>query len=138
MKNNLSMTRDEQIASILYAVNTLKVRGYIKTQKEFASLLGITEQTLTNAIRGNGRSLNTTLVQRVAHMMQEKYGIDILGPQARIFITGDAISAPEAPADSSIKTTDENIGRLLDILADRDKQINRLLTLLENEQNGRK
>lgn len=27
MKNNLSMTRDEQIASILYAVNTLKVRG---------------------------------------------------------------------------------------------------------------
>lgn len=94
MKNNLSMTRDEQIASILYAVNTLKVRGHIKTQKEFASLLGITEQTLTNAIRGNGRSLNTTLVQRVAHMMQEKYGIDILGPQARIFLRATLYQPP--------------------------------------------
>lgn len=134
MKNHENTPKSAKIGAILYAFNVLKARKVVKTQKEFAQLIGVSDQTISSAFNGKGRSLNDTLVRRIADYMQENYEIDIYSPASSIFITGDATSAPNAPADTSIKT-DENISRLLDMLNEKDIQINRLLTLLENAQN---
>lgn len=134
MEKSWKMEKTEQRAAIQYAFNTLKARGVIKSQKQFAHLLGVSEQTISYAFNDKGRSLNESLVRKITDFMFDNYSIDIFTPAANIFMTGDAISAPKAPADTSIKMNDENVSRLLNIIDEKNDQINRLLTLLENEQ----
>lgn len=137
MQNRAKTDKTAQIGAIKYAISVLKARQVIKNQKEFAVLCGITEQSLSAALAGRDRFINDKLVQRIKDFMQNDYGVDIFGPASQIFITGEAIAAPSAPADSSIHI-DDNSEKLLKLLAEKDQQINRLLTLLENEQNARK
>ena len=134
MQKDAKMDKNAQIGAIQYAISVLKARKVIRSQKDFAALCGITEQSLSAAIAGRGRFLNDKLVQRIANFMQNDYGIDVFGPSAQIFITGEAVAAPSAPADSSIKVNDANVAELLKQLKEKDEQINRLITLLENEQ----
>lgn len=133
-QKHAKMSKEEQIGTLLYAFNILKARRAVRNQKDFAALLGVSEQTISYAFAGRGRSLNDTFVNRVAEYMQNDYGIDVFGPSAQIFITGESVAAPSAPADSSIKVNDANVAELLKQLKEKDEQINRLLTLLENEQ----
>ena len=134
MEKPTKFDKNAQIGAILYAFNALKAKNIVKTQKDFADIIGVSANTLSAAIRGQGRYLNETLMRKIEDKMREDFNIDIYSSASQFFVTGDAISAPSAPADSSIKIDNENMSRLLDMLADRDKQINRLLTLLENEQ----
>ena len=69
------MTKEEKLAKITYIVesfNTLRIRGIVKTQGEFASLLGISERSLSAAKNGNDGYLTDNLIDRIKSLMNEQ------------------------------------------------------------------
>lgn len=69
------MTKEDKTAKITYIVesfNTLRIRGIVKTQGEFASLLGISERSLSAAKNGNDGYLTDNLIDRIKSLMNEQ------------------------------------------------------------------
>ena len=69
------MTKEEKLAKITYIVesfNTLRIRGIVKTQGDFASLLGISERSLSAAKNGNDGYLTDNLIDRIKSLMNEQ------------------------------------------------------------------
>lgn len=69
------MTKEEKLAKITYIVesfSTLRIRGIVKTQGEFASLLGISERSLSAAKNGNDGYLTDNLIDRIKSLMNEQ------------------------------------------------------------------
>lgn len=69
------MTKEDKIARITYIVesfNTLRIKGIVKTQGEFASLLGISERSLSAAKNGNDGYLTDNLIDRIKSLMNEQ------------------------------------------------------------------
>lgn len=56
MLNPAKLDKNAQKGAILYALNVLKAKKVVKNQKEFAALLGVTEQTISAALNNKGRS----------------------------------------------------------------------------------
>ena len=68
------MTKEDKIARITYIVesfNTLRIKGIVKTQGDFASLLGISERSLSAAKNGNDGYLTDNLIEKVKSLMNE-------------------------------------------------------------------
>ena len=68
------MTKEDKIARITYIVesfNTLRIKGIVKTQGDFASLLGISERSLSAAKNGNEGYLTDNLIEKVKSLMNE-------------------------------------------------------------------
>jgi len=69
------MTKEDKNARITYIVesfNTLRTKGIVKTQGEFASLLGISERSLSAAKNGNDGYLTDNLIDRIKSLMNEQ------------------------------------------------------------------
>lgn len=59
------MEKSEKIALIVDAYNQLRVRGIVRTQGDFARLLGVSQNSLSGAKHGDDRYLTDSLVERV-------------------------------------------------------------------------
>jgi SOS-response transcriptional repressor LexA len=66
----------ERIAYIKDSFNTLRMKGIIKTQGDFASLLGIAERSLSAAKNGDDRYLTDSLIARIKGVMDQMDGGD--------------------------------------------------------------
>lgn len=64
----------ERIAYIKDSFNTLRMKGIIKTQGDFASLLGIAERSLSAAKNGDERYLTDSLIARIKGVMDQMDG----------------------------------------------------------------
>lgn len=89
MENTENRPKAEQIGEILTVYNALRVKNVVKSQKEFAQILGISEQTLSAAIRGRGNYLTPKLCARVRDTAS-KHGVQITtGDNSPAVQTGD-------------------------------------------------
>lgn len=134
MKKDPKIDKNAQIGAILYAFYALKAQKVVKTQREFAAKAGIHEQSLSAALRGSDSYLTQTLLEKV-QALAEQYGVDMYAHG--FAVQGDG-SIANIGAGAQINTeSGEQMKRLLSMLDERDAQINRLLSLLENEQRAR-
>lgn len=136
MKKDDLECRNAQINEILGAFYKLRAQNAVKSQRDFARLVGVSEQTLSAALRGRDRYMTDSLYEKVKTALQD-FSIEIkdISDLSGLSAGGDIII--EDKSQKNLPAQDENVPRLLDMLSDRDAQINRLLTLLENEQRAR-
>ncbi len=64
----------EKIAYIKDSFNTLRMKGIVKTQGDFAGLLGIAERSLSAAKNGDERYLTDSLIARIKGVMDQMDG----------------------------------------------------------------
>lgn len=65
------MTADEKIAYLTKAINTLRARGVVRNQGEFAALVGVNPVTISAAKKGNPVYLTDNLISRIEAIMDE-------------------------------------------------------------------
>lgn len=68
------MTTKEKLEYIDRSFNTLRAKGIVKTQAEFAQALGISATSLSAAKRGRDGYLTESLINRIEGLMTEKVG----------------------------------------------------------------
>ena len=104
--------------------------GLVRNRKQFAKLIGTAEGTLSNSINGVPKYAGTaaTLVTR-AEAELLKRGVNISG-------TGDG-STQVVGSNNNVGVPAkkfEHEGEWFALVAEKDKQIDRLLTIIENMQ----
>lgn len=104
--------------------------GLVRNRKQFAKLIGTAEGTLSNSINGVPKYAGTaaTLVTR-AEAELLKRGVNISG-------TGDG-STQVVGSNNNVGVPEkkfEHEGEWFALVAEKDKQIDRLLTIIENMQ----
>ena len=65
MENDVKTDKNAQISAILYAFYALKAKKIVKTQRDFAAKMDVSEQTLSAAMRGRDGYLTENLVRKV-------------------------------------------------------------------------
>lgn len=66
------MSKEDQIRYIVESFNTLRMQGVIKTQGDFATLLGISERSLSAAKNGKEGYLTDSLIARIKTYMESR------------------------------------------------------------------
>lgn len=136
MKGDTKTDKNAQISAILYVFYALKAQKVVKSQRDFAAKAGVHEQSLSAALRGSDQYLTPKFMEKIEALAKE-YGIDINPPLSFVIQeVGDGAHIGEGAHVNNTENS-ENVKRLLSMLDERDAQINRLLTLLENEQKAR-
>lgn len=65
------MSDEEKIAYVVESFNTLRARGIVKTQGDFASMLGIAERSLSAAKNGKDGYLTDSLLAKIKALMDK-------------------------------------------------------------------
>lgn len=112
-------TKKEYIERVFYEA---RISGRCKTQKEFATLLGMNPSTLSNALKGDGRYLTDSIVRRV--QAWETQVLNGSGPRK------DPEPKQEARPDIVIPAA------TMDLYTSMAKSIDRLTLLVERLQPG--
>lgn len=66
----------ERVDIITDAFKTLKIKGFVHSQRDFASLLGVNEATISKALKGDAKYLTDSLMSKVSALMSEKTGAE--------------------------------------------------------------
>ena len=66
------MSKQDQINYIVESFNTLRMQGVVKTQGEFAALLGISDRSLSAAKNGKEGYLTDSLIARIKTFMESR------------------------------------------------------------------
>lgn len=66
------MSKEEQIRYIVECFNSLRLQGVIKTQGDFAALLGVSEKSMSAAKNGDERYLTESLIARIKTYMDAR------------------------------------------------------------------
>jgi phage repressor protein C with HTH and peptisase S24 domain len=66
------MSKEDQIKYIVESFNTLRMQGVVKTQGDFATLLGISERSLSAAKNGKDGYLTDSLIARIKTYMESR------------------------------------------------------------------
>ena len=64
----------ERVDIIRTAFNKLRSNGIVKSQREFAQLLGLTEGTISKALKGEKNYASDIMIARINALMFEKFG----------------------------------------------------------------
>lgn len=109
------MEKSEKIALIVDAYNQLRVRGIVKTQGDFAQLLGVSQSSVSGARHGDDRYLTDSLIERVQSLVS--YHPDIaphVAVQAREEQSG--VFIPEKTLDlyTSLAKTCDRLSAIVD------------------------
>lgn len=64
----------ERVDIIRTAFNKLRSNGMVKSQREFAQLLGLTEGTISKALKGEKNYASDIMIARINALMFEKFG----------------------------------------------------------------
>lgn len=109
--------------------------GLVKTQKEFAQFIEIDNSSLTHALKDDGRISLSNTIKKAEHALM-KEGVSIDGGE----ITGDGNMQNVNGSNNTVgvppkKFTHED--EWFALVKEKDRQIERLLTIIENMQKGK-
>ena len=90
------MSKEEQIQYIVDSFNTLRLQGVVKTQGDFAAILGVSERSLSSAKNGKEGYLTDSFIARIKTYMESRQGsadrpemVNILPTEAMAGTLGD-------------------------------------------------
>lgn len=86
------MTTDEKKQYIVDSFSTLRSQGVVKTQGEFASLLGIAERSLSSAKNGKEGYLTDSLMSRIKAVMEQYQGSEKADIETVIILPTEAMA----------------------------------------------
>ena len=86
------MTTDEKKQYIVDSFSTLRSQGIVKTQGEFASLLGIAERSLSSAKNGKEGYLTDSLMSRIKAVMEQYQGSEKADIETVIILPTEAMA----------------------------------------------
>lgn len=109
---------------ILYAYNTARMLNLVKSQKDFAALLGLSKDTINGALNERDGYLTERLLETITERMLE-HGVDITNG------SGTQIAGANFVAAGEQKILSNDNERWFDLCAEKDKQIDRLLGIIE-------
>lgn len=109
------MEKSEKIALLVDAYNQLRVRGIVKTQGDFAQLLGVSQSSVSGARHGDDRYLTDSLIERVQALVS--YHPDIaphVAVQAREEQSGVFIPEKTLELYTSLAKTCDRLSAIVD------------------------
>ena len=109
---------------ILYAYNTARMLNLVKSQKDFAAMLGLSKDTINGALNERDGYLTERLLETITERMLE-HGVDITNG------SGTQIAGANFVAAGEQKILSNDNERWFDLCAEKDKQIDRLLGIIE-------
>ena len=115
------MEKTEKIALIVDAYNQLRVRGIVKTQGDFAQLLGVSQNSLSGAKHGDDRYLTDSLIERVRALVN--YHPDVaphVAVQAREEQSGVFIPEKTLELYTSLAKTCDRLSAIVDRMLPAD------------------
>lgn len=112
---------------ILYAYNTARMLNLVKSQKDFAALLGLSKDTINGALNERDGYLTDRLLETITERMLE-HGVDITNGG------GTQIAGANFVAGGEQKILSNDNEKWFCLVAEKDKQIDRLLGIIENMQ----
>ena len=71
MKKDPKIDKNAQISAILYAFYALKSQKVVKSQRAFAKLAGVHEQSLSAALRGSDQYLTPSLMDKIEELAKQ-------------------------------------------------------------------
>lgn len=136
MKNEENIQKSGKIAAIMYSYNVLRMKNAVKSQKDFANLLGVNEQTISSALRGRDGYLTDNLMRKISAYMQREYGIDIYNASDITIASGNNVGGDQKILGGG------DVEAVVDKLTEEMRlqreqyaaQFERLLNMLEREQ----
>lgn len=114
---------------LLYMYNAARMANVCHTQKEFANFIGIDVTTLSKAMKGYDGYLTENLQKKIERAFAEHNIQDVADNHGTVIQQQKNFSSAASPSEQ------ERIDKLLDLLKEKDVQMNRLLTIIENMQN---
>ena len=109
------MEKHEKIALIVDAFNQMRVRGIVKTQGDFARLLGVSQNSISGARNGDERYLTDSMVERVQALVNS---IPEVAPhvavQAREDVNGIFIPQKTLDLYTSLAKTCDRLSAIVD------------------------
>lgn len=109
---------------ILYAYNTARMLNLVKSQKDFSAMLGLSKDTINGALNEREGYLTERLLETITERMLE-HGVDITNG------SGTQIAGANFVAGGEQKILSNENDRWFDLCAEKDKQIDRLLGIIE-------
>lgn len=106
-----------------------RVNNLASSKREFAEFIGIDVSSLSHALKDDGRVSLSNTIQKAEHALM-KSGVVING-------MGDGSIQNVSGSNNSIGVPSKNFAHESDwfaLIAEKDKQIDRLLTIIENMQ----
>ena len=109
------MEKSEKIALLVDAYNQLRIRGIVKTQGDFAQLLGVSQSSVSGARHGDDRYLTDSLIERVRALVN--YHPDVaphVAVQAREEQSGVFIPEKTLELYTSLAKTCDRLSAIVD------------------------
>lgn len=149
MKENL--TTEQKVQLLRQFLNTARLVGVAKTQKDFANFIGINEQTICKALKGEKEYLTEKLFIRIENAFKNNgISLDNIGGSINIQAGTDltniqhAMPAPNQPPTDT--PTPPTYDRLLDemkaqremhdrMMSELLKQNSQLINIITNSKN---
>ena len=103
----------EKIDILTQAFNALRVNGIVKTQKDFANLLGCNEASISRALKGDDKYLTDSLISRVQAYMNDNISA-VPGEWIKEFPSLDAIKVKQEQVTIPVIPTGARAGTLGD------------------------
>lgn len=119
-------SKNTDFGEILQIYEAIKLKNLAKTQKDFAALLGIDPNTLSAALHNRAR-YNSDKVLRKARALAQAHGIEVKADNS-----SQALQVGDNFGEQKILSSDN--ARWFDLCAEKDKQIDRLLGIIEKMQ----
>ena len=114
---------------LLYMYNAARMANVCHTQKEFANFIGVDVTTLSKAMKGYDGYLTENLQKKIERAFAEHNIQNVADNHGTVIQQQKNFSSTASPSEQ------ERIDKLLDLLKEKDLQMNRLLTIIENMQN---
>ena len=128
------MEKSEKIALIVDAYNQLRVRGIVRTQGDFARLLGVSQSSVSGARHGDERYLTDSLVERVRALVN--FHPDVaphVAVQAREEPEGVFIPEKTLELYTSLAKTCDRLSAIVDRMLPADPAVKKNYTLEARE-----
>lgn len=116
------------------ALNAAKNSGRVHTVKDFAALMGVDRANMSSALNGSEKHLTEKLIHRVEREMKRN-GIVVLSSDMMSSSAGNGVMQNVTGSHNSVGIPPKNFDNEKDwfaLVAEKDKQIDRLLTIIEN------
>ena len=113
---------------LLYMYNAARMANVCHTQKEFANFIGIDVTTLSKAMKGYDGYLTENLQKKIERAFAEHNIQNVTDNHGTVIQQQKNFSSAASPSEQ------ERIDKFLDLLKEKDTQVNRLLTIIENMQ----
>lgn len=110
-----------------------KEKGIVKNQKEFAKLIGVENSSLSHALKNDGRVSLPNTIKKAEHALMMR-GVSIEGSNV-----GDGIMQNVSGSNNTVGVPPKNFyheEEWFALVAEKDRQINRLLSIIEKMQKG--